>query len=353
MEDTSQLREAVQFTRDEKGLVNAYDVEISGRVNTELNEIISEGYLMLDQLEEKNEHLITDKFSEIEDYVGLTYDELRDHHKKGFRKLLVGDYRLNAGHQPERIEMLKDPDVLEDLAIGYSFDYMRTLTLARKLGVTPNTALRIASFAYKNEPNILITLAHTYPDADPGLIKNAVRMYQHPEQHIKMVLELIPKLQGKFPDLEVSFIKAAAYHHYTNPEQYLEDSRTRLEEMMQKFPNADMGLIKAAVINYQGKAESFIENAQKKFLQLKKTFPDIDADLCKSAVLGYPTDPEGFVVAYSSRLKQLQRNHEGNIGIAALKKAAYSPDPEARLKKILKFQSDNGYLDQEFDEIEI
>lgn len=349
MEDRVRLERTVKSTREDKALIKLFDINVTGRTKKEFGEIMVTAEHVLSGLEEKHEHFITKKYGELEDYLEVPYEELREHHQRGFRRLLLGEYRLGVQQQPSRIEDLKNEETIADLATAYTFDYVRTLTISKRMGLTPVQAMKLAYYSYTHNPNFVVTLQKQFPDADPWLITLSAMRYLKPEEHIQKALDLIPKLKEKYPEASIGLIKYAA-NAREDPEAFIEHVQGVRPKLKEKFPEAGDALINLASINYVQDPDSAIERALVVAKRLKEHFLEADMDMIKNVALGRPADPEKFVKKYLDRLKNLQSSHP-DVGIAKLKKAAYSQNPEMALQKLLtRSETDESELDMEFEE---
>jgi len=223
MEDTSELKSSIKTVREGKDLSKAYEVRISGHTADKFEEIADNATCILSELEDKNQHYITDKYREIENYIGLSYDELRERHGEGFIKYLKQQYRLYKKEDPKELSNFNNPEYIKELALGYSFDFIRTLTLAKKMQITPITAPKLADVAHWVNPNILLSLTQKYPDMDKWIIKHAaVNNPTNPEGLIEAYNTRFSELREKYPDLSDFILqKAARWKNTDEVLQYL------------------------------------------------------------------------------------------------------------------------------------
>lgn len=337
MEFAPDLKQSVRHFRDGKDLAKMFDVRVSGPTSSILGEIIDNANIVLANLENRNQYLIERKYRELEDYLGISYDQLTERYSEGFRKLLKQQYQLFKREQPSELNELKKDDYIEDLAVGYSFDFARTLTLGKKMGIPSTTALQLAEHSYWNNPNILIHLSHLFPEADTNLIRRAVIEYvSKPESYIQKVLESIPLLQQQFPNADLSLIKQAAMGHPSNPEAYIQKALDAIPLLKTQFPEAGLGLIKHAATNYPKNANAYIRSVLRVIPLLKSQFPDADPYLVTHSAMHHPNDPEGFIRKLLDSTAKLQKEFP-NADNTLIKHAAthYRSDPGAFIQHVL------------------
>ena len=337
LQKPTKLKQNILRVREAKDVARVFETRIVGRTSNEFREICYSADLVLGGLENEYEHFITQKFTELESYLDTSYDNLREHHNEGFRKFLLQQYRTYKKEQPSSVDSLKEEESIKDLAIGYTFDYIRTLTLGKRMGISSKNALMLAEVSHWNTPNVLISLAKKFPDADPNVIFNAAaHRPAHPEDFLREVLEAIPRLQEKFPDMDLGIIKGAATNYRSAPEQYLQGVNDAIPRLQEKFPDIDLGTIKKAASDYSSDPEEFIQGVITTVSKLREKFPEADVRLLKTAANMHPLDPEGFVNKVTERVQSLQASFP-EIDLRIIKTAAinYGSNPEVFIRKVL------------------
>lgn len=292
--EISEVTGPVRAVREAKSDAKLRRIEMGGRPGRRLEGIIQNANLAVADLEDQNQHFLDETYRGLEDYIKMPYDELKEAHFEGFGLFLRQQYRRFLHEDTNKIERLEDNNYVRELAVGYTFDYLRTLTLSKKMGIPGDKAVELASVSHWLNPNVLIHLASKYPDADLSLIYDAVTDYpSRPEEFIKGRLNAIEDLKAEFPDVLI-------------------------------------GIIKYAAVGYPSKPAEFVRKVVNMMPDLQVLFSDMDPTIISYAVTRHHRDPEGFLLKYKERLEKLQRKYNSSN----LKVAARNENPEKFLQNL-------------------
>lgn len=333
---SEELKQQVRHTRERKQFAKAYKVDVTGLSGNLLDRITHNANFVLSNLEIKHEYSIDKKYRELEEYVGLSYDEIKNHHANGFRLFLKQQYRLFKKEDPSEINKLNNDEYIEGLAVGYTFDYIRALTLGKRMEVPASTALKLAEYAYWNNPNILLSLAKQFPNANPGLLVHAAKFNpMRPEEFVASVIEKARELGEKYPNADDSLINRATQNYLKNPEAFLEDSLQKIDDLIAAYPDISVANIKHAVIHNPNNTKAFIDAGIRKLPELKEKYPDEYQGLVKHAVFK-SSDPERFIDNVIANISRLKKKYP-DVDITIIKTAAIDhANPDAFIARATK-----------------
>lgn len=289
--EISEVAGPVKVVRAAKNEAKLQGVEMGGRSGRRLEGIIQNANLMAADLEDQHQHFIDGTYRGLEEYIQMPYDALKEAHSEGFGLFLRQQYRRFLNEDRKKIERLEDNAYVKDLAVGYTFDYLRTLTLSKKMGIPSKKALELASVSHWHNPNVLIHLASEYPEADASLIFDAVTDYpSRPEEFIKGRLIAIEDLQAEFPDVLIGIIKYAAVGHPSKPAEFIRDVVKIMPDLQELFSTLDPTIISYAVTRHHRDPQGFLEKYQERLEKLHKKY---SAKNLEHAARN--SDPENFL----------------------------------------------------------
>ncbi|MCL4393145.1 hypothetical protein M1145_03310 [Patescibacteria group bacterium] len=146
---------------------------------------------LLPSLKEENSEFIEKYISPLlEGYLEKIHtDEIKKVYTEGLKIYIKLQYRLYGGKKEKDILYIFNDEYIKNIILSYTHDFVMSIRISEKLGVTPNMALELAKLSYRHNPTILMTLQRKYPDVDDGIIKHAAVNYPtNPEEFIKSVL---------------------------------------------------------------------------------------------------------------------------------------------------------------------
>lgn len=218
------IRDTIREGRSFKEEAKEKGIRLQGAEGEELEKVIERAIPLIANLEHDHLVWIEEKRQLFSEYLGdISWEEIKDTYNKGFSLFIRLQYRLfKKEFTKENVGELFDESYLTDIALAYTFDFIRSLRTSQRLDIFPRTALTIAKKSYSYNPDIIISLFDKFPEFEPGIIAyTLIKNPSNPESFLNKVKETIPKLQKKFPLISRGDILRAAIHHPNNPDAYI------------------------------------------------------------------------------------------------------------------------------------
>ena len=244
------------------------DIPLSGAIGSIGEEIYDNlDNTVLPSLREENPKFVKKYISPLlENYLEEIFsDEVEKTYTEGLKTYIKLQYRLYGGKKENDILDIFTDEYIKDIVLNYTHDFVMSLRISEKSGVTPNMALELARLSYRHNPTILTILQRKYPDVNEGIItRAATHNPRNTEKFIEDVLNKITELKIKYPDVNEGIITRAATHNPTNTEKFIEDVLNKITDLKIKYPDVNEGIITRAAIHNPTNTEKFIEDVLNK-----------------------------------------------------------------------------------------
>jgi hypothetical protein len=294
----SEVKEIVKHHRFLKEFAREEEIELAGRAGKELEEILNRADQVLDKLYLQNREWIEEKIRSLGYLADIPRESIEDYYKRGLATYLRQEYRLIKAASPEETTKLEEEGYLSDAIFAYTFDFLRTLRVCKRLGISPSQSLDMARFSYRFNPDILTKLLNQFPDFEKYILIRACVGHSDPEEFLSGLRKKLPELERQFPEFERSVIIDACLG-YSDPEEFLSGLRKKLPELERQFPEFGRSVI-IYVCFERGDPAKFLTKMREKLPELQQKFPHLSKGAIVFALSHYPQKPESYLASRQS-----------------------------------------------------
>ena len=308
----SGLKDTVAARRQVKRV--GHQIDLRGRKSSQFEAVMQVALTVLGSMQEAHQLWINSKIEQITPYFtsnensednGESHNELNPYARiqsafqSGLVTTITQEYKIDKAS-----DRVSSTGGLESIITGYAFDFYSTLRVCQRSGVNPNTALRIAQFAYHHNPNILISLSADprYRDLNPSVTERAALSYpKNPEAFLDGFKQSINRLSAdpRYRDLNPGVIERAALDFPNNPEAFLDRFKQSIDRLSAdpRYGDLNPSVIKRAALGYPNNPEAFLDGFKQSSdrLSADPRYSDLNPSVISSAALGYPKNPEAFL----------------------------------------------------------
>ena len=155
----------------------------------------------------------------------IPIEKVEKTYNEGLKTYIKLQYRLYGGVKEKDTLNIFDDAYIRNIILSYTHDFIMSLRISKRLGVTQNTALDLAKLSYRYNPMILIRLGNLCPEVDDGVINRAAVGYPtDPEGFIEGVLARITQLKEIYPEVDDWVIRHASVHYPTDPKRFIDQN---------------------------------------------------------------------------------------------------------------------------------
>lgn len=220
----SSVKGAIKLRRFIKELSHEEGINLGGRKGQRLDGILDRSDQVLSELEIEHADWISQKRQLFADYLSSVQPQaVEETYRAGLATTITQEFRTYGRVSQEEVSKLYDPEYLKGVITGHTVDFLRSLRLAQRMSINPNTALDVARLSYHYNPTRLIQLIRKYPDINLSAVATAALGYpKNPEVFLNGFIANVARLKPLYPDLHPSAITIAALNWPNKPEVYLD-----------------------------------------------------------------------------------------------------------------------------------